>query len=1272
MINISDLNILDKNKPIYHTSNDTHILYEENEYIVNSSNYKLLGFLNGFSYSNNEGYLLKSTLDGIPIHQIYVDVDNATFIEGMSYAYFFKDNILYKITENMSIEWEEIFDDTIRQVLLDKSGNIYILFENSRTIMKYDKNNNPIVYINDSDNPSNICKIYCGYLSEGGSHLYINGIEWIYGENQYISFIDHYDTRTYKKIDRVIKNYYDYTNKYEVGDEKFSYSDMCVDGDYIYLYGRSYIEKFNIKMRLMWRFYAYDFDYTGSLNNIYMDSFHNIVYDNNRFKDRIYFCSSIDVNNKKCALGKLSLNGNLLWKIIDTTDRTGLDKVEYNICIYNDEIYMTTKDLVDAKSSYLLSLDNNRVLFETRNGELVKITQQNLDELYDSSNYNGYYSIISELKDGIEKIIDIPINHDNGVIMVDDQYKLVMEWNVPYWENPENYNYYTLVGTLPLDDTNLVSIIKTKYGNFIKTNNGSYIKTKLAYEPIQDVQYITDINNNKLNTMDNYDIIRKETTGVIYFYLLNDEYKFGQDIVTKYDKTIITKRKEYSIIKKKQDVYKYINKKLLDIDIIVEYIKQENILDTLLPVYVDKLRHNTSTYIEGIQKCVSPVILDLDYCKRYSYRFDGYDYPIRFSNTQIFMCNNIPWTKKRKSPSILIESIATLVVNEEVRPFFIFIDGKIVKWSNIVIVRDWKFSYIILNNTPENDSRIDAIMFPCKIRYGEDNKILPNTPHLYFNKNRLLTENTSEELSVRIEIIDENINHTSIISKGSEKDKTIISVPTRDYDQWSNLNNLFVFDKDGKYVADSRFYLSNLGKNMYYYEFDEKNTIYKTFYYTKYNESKAMLYDIPNQEQVKYDIEEKLDNNEYIPEDNFRAPFDFRLSRDKSYLTNISEATKYIMSYNMSLLVDYYRDQSNIKSYIYTGEHIRNLSAKNKGVLLMPRIRNKTGLFDFVIIFVNDKLYDYNNEIKYKASNFEVPIYNHILNSDKVEIIHFNNVDNNYSSIIINDELDYLNENLRYDNFLLFGNSESGRLTYPEFSVENNEQYMLEFEYKNNFSEYNKYLNTSIKLEDFYFYNRKINIASKKQFRSMYYNVLKDKQDEFKLNPEFRFCQFSNQYMIYVNGLKLNQDDWQLLYPTHNIPRKDISIKLNSSLKLGDKIDIIYIPTPYEEIILKNNSNKFGDIILDASNLDYVFDNELFLIFIDGNKILKDNIQNISSNRVRIKNKTTWNEVCICKYLNPDRILQKVFSYGDLWSKSVNGLSNSDYEKLFIKSGVKK
>lgn len=1278
MINLSDLEIL-KGKPIYDTNNDTYVVYEDEETVLSSADFKLLGFQNGYSYSNSSGYLMKGTLYGAPIHEIYLDVDHGIFKEGFSYMYFFKDKTIYKINEMMQIEWSETFDDYIRQIIMDNSGSVYILFKHSRSIKKYNKDGKYIYYIDDSDDPTHYCRLYCGYVSEGGGHLYVTGVDF-FDEGKYIAYVDHYNTRTCKRVERLIKNYYDFSKDVEIDDPRYTYTDMYVEGDYIYLYGRSYIEKYNIKMRLIWRFYPYSFDTIGSLNNLYSDSFHEVVFDNRQFKDRIYFCSSIDVNKKKCSFGKLATNGSLKWEITDKNDKQ-LEDVEFNICVYNDEIFLSAKKDVDSKKSYVLALDNNRVLFETRDDKLIRVVQYNTEELYGPENYNGFYSIADKLKEDVPKWLTVNILHDTGNIMVDDENALITDIKNPYWEDPDNYEYYRMIGSQPLDSVNLSSVIVTKFGNYIMTPYGSYIKTMMPYEPEQDYEYIIDANGNKIDTMKDYDLIRNHSQGVIYFYLLNDEYKYGQDIVTKKDNyTIITKKKKYSILRKKRLVYKYIIKRLLDVDIIVEHLKENGILDTLIPHYVDKLRHHTTHMIEDMQRCLSPVLFNIEAQKRYSYKYDGYDYPIRFSNTQIFMCKNIPYIKKRKSRSLFIEPMAQLVANEEVQPFLLFLEGKVIKWSDMVIVRDWQFSYIILSNVPENADRLDAVLFPCVIRYGEDNKILPNVPHMYFNSNRVLTEKQNDVV-IRIEITDKDVNGSTIISNGFELEdendpytshNTIIEIPTRDYDQWSNLNNLFVFSTDGKFFPDSRFYLTNYSKNMYSYEFDEQNVVYKTFYFNKANDSKGMIFDIPNQKQVRHDLRKKAIPSNGIPEDDFKVPFDFRLSRDKSYLTNISEATRYIMGYNMALLVDYYRDQSNIKSYVFNGNHILSLASKHQGYLVMPRQRNN-GLFDFVMVFVNDRLYDYYNEIKYEASVFRVPIFSHVIQTDKVEIVHFRNVDNSYSSLVVNTEPDYISEKLRYDNFLLFGNSESGKLSYDDFDVESGEQYPLQFDYKNNFTEYGKYVNTSIKLEDFYYYNRSINISSKRQFRHMYYNVLTNNQKEFDLDPTFRFCHYTNQYMIFVNGLKLNQSEWQIIYPTSILPRERITVILNEGLHIGDQINIFYVPDAYEEIILENHTSKFGDIILDASLLDYSFDNELFLVYVDGHKIIKDDIQNISSNRVRIiPQYPEWSNVCICKYMNPDALLQKVFSYGDMWTKSVEGLTEDDYEQLFIRSGVKK
>ena len=60
----------------------------------------------------------------------------------------------------------------------------------------------------------------------------------------------------------------------------------------------------------------------------------------------------------------------------------------------------------------------------------------------------------------------------------------------------------------------------------------------------------------------------------------------------------------------------------------------------------------------------------------------------------------------------------------------------------------------------------------------------------------------------------------------------------------------------------------------------------------------------------------------------------------------------------------------------------------------------------------------------------------------------------------------------------------------------------------------------------------------------------------------------------------------------------------------------------------------------------------------DQNSVLIAGIPEISNGQIR--------------YLKPDELLEKVFSYGDKWSNAVSSLSVDQYNKLFIKSGVVK
>lgn len=1255
MINLEDLEVL-KDKVIYNTNNDEYVLYQKNERSLSAVDYRLLGFLNGYCYSYEDHYLVKSTLDQIEISRIYLDdIEVGVFYEGLSYAYFYTENTIYQVTEDLDVKWSLTFDDDIRQAVMDAYGHVYILFMNSRVIRKYSNEGEYILYLNDSDTPSKYSRIYAMFISKGCGHLYVIGSD--FWDNKVQSYVDHYNIRKAKLVERQILCEY---NNVALDDEYFTYKDIYVDGDYIYIYANNYVERLNLKLRPIWQ---YNFGYNFLTRT--SDCLARVVYDNEKYKNRIFFCENLQ-SSGGYSFGKLNTNGSLLWKI---TYPENMEDMDFHIGIYNSDIYMTSKRDITAKANYVLSLDDNRVLFETRDGNLIRIVEYNRDAIYDPENYVGRYLIGDRIKDGVPKFITYNLLHDTGEIITDDGYNIWLTEENKDYTNPDNYDYFRLVGTLVTDTLPDYSLIRTKDGKMIVTINQSYIETLYPYLPEMSFQYITNVDGATLNTDNDMDIIRSAGVYSNIFYILADRHKFFQHIITKKDEhTIITKKKEFAIVRKAKYVYRYVIKRLLDIDIIVEHLEENGILETMIPRYVDRLRHHTTHMIKDMQKALSPVQINLQAVKRYGYKYDGYDYPLRISNTQIFMCKNLPYIKKRYNKSIFIESMTTLIENEELTPFILFLNGKAVKWSDVTIVRDWYFSYIIISNNKDESDKLEAILFPCVIRYGEDNSVLPQcTTGLYFDENGLLTQNTGR-IKMRVEVIDNDVvGRTHYITSSNP----FIEFTNIEYNQLSDTNNIFAFE-NGYFFGDSRFYLDSHGKNIYTYGRDATNVTFKTFYFDKANHSKNMIFEIPDQEHTRDNIVDEAVHDSIVPTDNFLVPFDFKYTLDKSYLRNISEATRYILTYKMQLLIDFYRDQSNIKYYTLDGERVLTLASKNGGYMVMPR-QKVDGLFDYVIVFLNDHLYEYQHEIEYQRNIMRIPIFDHVTFGDKVEIIHFKKVFNDYSTLTVtNNVTDYIQSELRYDDFLLFGNSYSGKGEYDDFDVTSNIQYEIDFDYKNNFNQYGKYTGTDIQLSDPYYYDKEITICSKRQFHSMYYRVRKDNSTSFDLEPEFRFCHNKNQYMVFVNHLRLTSDKWNLNVMTNDNQIEKMSISVTDPLMVDDMIHIFYIPESYEEIIIPNHSDNLGDIVMDVSNLEYPFDNELFLIFLDGRKVLVDDVQNISSNRVKIKNKIPLQgNICICKYLSPTEVLQKVFSYSDIWTKSVDSLSTIDYDSLFSRIKLK-
>ena len=1277
-VSVSDIAGLN-DKKVYETSNEKIVLTKDYEKIIHSPLYTILGFMNGYMYSSNSVYLAKSTTDGEEIAQLKVELEHATFSEGSTFFYAWSANMLYKITQNLEIDWSKEFETDIQSAIMDVKGCVYVISVSSRDIRKYAPDGEEIAYIDGSDNPTRDVKLFNAFISKGAGWFYVIGSEYWDYDNKESSFIDKYNARTWEKLERIEIASGTYISQ---EDQRYHFDNFFIVGDYIYIYALQYISKINIKGVEYWRYMV---GYNSATNT--QDSIDHIEFSDNPKNEFLYFAENL-YSSKGHSFGKLTLRGNLMWKITLTDS---MDDVDFKLCIYQNKMYVTNRSLVKTKKGYILSLNDEQVLFRTRNGHLVEIVDVNEDELYSPDNYWGMYLLADTIKEGIPKIIYHPLRHDDGdTINEDGDVLLLPEENFNYTD-PDNYDYAYLLCSNYSVDANDFSIIFSLNYRPLMTKLENVIKTKEPYLPDRIHEFILNMPGNRIDTMQDYDLIRKRFEYSYDRYLLADRNMFNTAIITKdLGLIIITKDKGYYIVMKQRSIYTYLLSRYDDINLLEAWLIENGVTETTLPGHIQDLIHHTFDAIQDIQMAGTPVQYDIQPYKQHEYMFDGTEFYNNTWGTQIFSCTNLPYDKRRCVKEAYIDSLANMVANQEIRPFMIFLNGRAIPWSDITIVRDWSYSYLIIQNTDPYETDLSCVVFPCDIRYGEDNDCLSEDvcdTYFYFDKDGKLTNDRSK-VAIRIEVIDKNI-----VGSTFDYSKKYIEVENN-YMQRAFERNIFVFENNLLF-PDSRYYIQDHSKDIFTYLRPTEGCVFKTFYWIKANDYYGIMYKIPNGEYTKTERIKEAKNDTNSVTDDFTAPFNYHMWRNKTWEQNVAQAVAYIMQYDMSLLVQYYKEQSGIQTYTFDGEYLINRVPKDGGWLIMPRSRKKS-YDDYIMIFRNHHLYEYYKEIIYDSHYFKIPIFNHVGRDDIIEIVHFKEVDNRYYHLTVTDNkiLDYLPEGLRYDNFLLYGNSPSGKQFYDKFSVERGVQYDIDFAYKNNFKN-DKYVNTEIKLKDEYYIGKPINIASKRQFRHMYYNIFYDR-DSINLDPSFRFCHEKSKYMIFKNWNILLQSEWELVVPTTESPAMYTSITFKDKLLEGDEIEVFYLPMSYDEIEITDQVDwsmykSVGDILINMDTLGYQFDKDLFWLSYEGRKINYGIIENINNHRCRVianpavddperpfETDGTWppstqdadnmsGRMFLYRFLQPDKLLGKLYSYSDKWSDATDALSVKDYETLLTK-----
>jgi hypothetical protein len=367
-----------------------------------------------------------------------------------------------------------------------------------------------------------------------------------------------------------------------------------------------------------------------------------------------------------------------------------------------------------------------------------------------------------------------------------------------------------------------------------------------------------------------------------------------------------------------------------------------------------------------------------------------------------------------------------------------------------------------------------------------------------------------------------------------------------------------------------------------------------------------------------------------------------------------------IMSYNPKLLEPIYDELMPFESVTYTGVQI-NSKIDNNGYLILPR-RRYNNAFCYVIMLVNGELYRNYFTMSYVNNKFKIFIDARFADGDIIELLFIKNADNTVGNINITskDIPVRINSKFNEDNVNIFSTEFSSNKTkfYP-LTDSSMAAYNIPFTtIQNEDKTYN------ILLEDNFYYGRGLIVVSKKQFK--YKKVLASyNQVDLELGDDFKYCINKEYYMVFINGRVISKTNFDIGMPGFYSPFEQPTLYTNIILKPNDRVEVFYLPFKTYDISMFSTIPSNGKVDLGSTQLPFSLNKEHYLYFINGKKIIPDNIDSVSDNIINLSSdyKSTCNFL-IMQCMSPIDILAKFISNIDNWNTIVN-LIGSDITRFY-------
>lgn len=679
-------------------------------------------------------------------------------------------------------------------------------------------------------------------------------------------------------------------------------------------------------------------------------------------------------------------------------------------------------------------------------------------------------------------------------------------------------------------------------------------------------------------------------------------------------------------------------------------------MDKRISSRVSQLSAYTDTHYKNLQRVSIPALFNLHVERMYKHDPVAHTRGF-FKNSLYFVSNNLP-IRNNHVNDVFVEDMEYLVANKIIRPFLLFYQGKFVKWSDVLIRSTHRYDYIYLRNIDAkkwvDHDDIQCILLPLTGIIYRPNVDLNTIQNSNFNvfEDPIFVFDSEGRLQAGVPTV--NGNYTIITSETNRTDFAtdmfriqtglVYDTDIVPKDKYISSDNIIYF-VEGLLPRNAikKEVFNKMDYNSFYITKEPENRTYdiKLFFYKHGNKSSNVLQHVPHRTKdlLKFDKD-----------------FDFGFDKNKTYAENYSNALTYIMEYNSEFMNSIYKDASNIRYATYSGRHMKTLIDKNNYITMSTRKDGEN--HNKVIIHQNGFLCKQYHTISYRDKDFSFYIEAKDIKDDDVfEIMYFKKSYNLVKEIILKSDSDdqyYIGEDVDLNDFTMYSTNLYEDHKYFNIEVSKMAQYIIPFRYR--------YIDSRNVYEIIpkhpFYYDKNCTLVSNRQFRYMYKKIKLEGVTDFDLSDEFKFCMDIDRYLVYINGRKINKNNFKVTIVKNTRPFHRNCLYTNIVLKPGDLVEVFYVPDKLTEVhVEKKIDTNSGMIMIDKSKLSYNLDKDLYLIYINGRKIYSKDIMNVSKNIIKIQNSESIHNVSIIKHINSIDILHKLFTYkNDIMEKFIKSI----------------